>query len=42
MLIPLSSSFASLMSSTGAGTAGFRFSGIFFSGSGALNNIRYI
>lgn len=41
MLIPLSSSFANLISSVGGvGAAGFRFSGSFFSGSGALSNIR--
>lgn len=42
MIIPLSSSFANLISSVGGvgGGGGFRFSGIFFSGSGALNNIR--
>lgn len=41
MIIPLSRSFASLISSVGAGGgSGFRFSGIFFSGCGTLNNIR--
>lgn len=40
-IIPLSSSFANLISSVGGGgCCGFRFSGIFFSGSGALNNVR--